>query len=918
MIKKLLVFVLAFSLIGIIKVKALSIDELPKDELFHVISLTYEGFEDVGSADSYDKALEIFNNNVNNYGNLTIFSNGTFYKAEYAIVTFKSSDKCDYNVEFRNDDDKLGNYLNGCYGFDGAYLDTSKNGKEVKFKISGIVGWAKMDDVTIFPQQLLPGRTTKYKVINNELFHQIKQNFNTDYYGSLINLGPAPTYLEDGKEYYSYDGHYFYNDDSLWMMLDDYKNNNYNQSINVNDPYYNYYQYVSHRTITNYDETSFNNYLKDVLHIDNNIKSYMDLDKNSADDTLTNSQLHNQAFSFFQYQYQYGANALMMLSLSWNETALGRSSLAFTRNNLFGHAAYDSDVEKNASRYMSLSSSVYSHARYYISNSYCNPSKFQYHGCFFGNKSSGMNVSYASDPYWGEKAASNYYKFDEALGMKDLNKYTVGIKNNLGVVNVYKEPTNESNVLYKTDTNSQISFLILDSITNENGDWYKIQSDVSLSGEHSVDANLSFDFNNSVGFIKQSDVQVVLNGKNESFNQVRVTFDAGSGLFRDGSNKVSYLIEDNKIPSIETPTLENNLFISWDKDIQVSNIDTTYTAVYKEVESIEIKDMPITQFEIKDRINIKNGTVLVKFTDKTEKVVPLDTTMVSGFDFNVEGDQDVIVTYGGKTTSYKINASKELDDIRASIKEEILRIVESYLNKETLNETEVKEIIDLKLKVDEYMLPYLNQQQLRDIDKIVRKAIGDKVNYVVTDNKYDASISGLSMCVKLEDSLNKGFIKDTYKMVVSDKVSSNAVDLMSKVASGYGYTVISSFNVKAEKNFSTFKLHAPVVISIAKPENSSANQLFTVLRYVDNEVVECYTKQSTDFIQFMTSDFGEFMVVAKNTTNTYDIEDFYENVSVKTSDSDQYGLLSMGFMFGNALLIGVIVIVLMRKKKKND
>ena len=209
MIKKLLVFVLAFSLIGIIKVKALSIDELPKDELFHVISLTYEGFEDVGSADSYDKALEIFNNNVNNYGNLTIFSNGTFYKAEYAIVTFKSSDKCDYNVEFRNDDDKLGNYLNGCYGFDGAYLDTSKNGKEVKFKISGIVGWAKMDDVTIFPQQLLPGRTTKYKVINNELFHQIKQNFNTDYYGSLINLGPAPTYLEDGKEYYSYDGHYF-------------------------------------------------------------------------------------------------------------------------------------------------------------------------------------------------------------------------------------------------------------------------------------------------------------------------------------------------------------------------------------------------------------------------------------------------------------------------------------------------------------------------------------------------------------------------------------------------------------------------------------------------------------------------------------------------------------------------------------
>ena len=89
----------------------------------------------------------------------------------------------------------------------------------------------------------------------------------------------------------------------------------------------------------------------------------------------------------------------MMLSLAENESALGRSYLAYTRNNLFGHAAYDSAVEENASRYTSTAGSVYSHALHYLSNAYLNPSQFQFHGGFFGNKAGGMNVSYASDPY---------------------------------------------------------------------------------------------------------------------------------------------------------------------------------------------------------------------------------------------------------------------------------------------------------------------------------------------------------------------------------------------------------------------------------------------------------------------------------------------------------------------------------------
>ena len=906
MFKKIFIFI-CILLASTINVKALSISDFENDELFHVYSLTYDGYEEIGSFKTYKEALTSFNKNKDNYDNLSIFSNGKFYKAEYAIVTFESTPSCDYNVEFVNDIDNKGNYLNGCYGFDGAYLDTNQKGDRVKFKISGVNGWAKMDDVTIYPLQLIPNRLTKYTVINNELFHQIKQNFNNDYYGSLINLGPAPSYLQEGLEYYSYDGNYFYNDDSLWMMLDDYKNNNYNQSINKDDPYFNYYQYVSHRTLSNYDEDIVNDYIKNVLHIDSDIKSYLDLDKNSTDDTLTNSQFYEQAYSFFQYQYQFGSNALMMLALSWNETALGRSSLAFTRNNLFGHSAFDSDVEKNASRYINLSSSVYSHARYYISNSYCNPKKFQYHGCYFGDKASGMNVSYASDPYWGEKAASNYYRLDSFFGLKDLNKYTIGIKTKSGSINVYSEPSSNSNVLYKTDDSKNISFLILDSI-DEN--WYKVQSDASLGDIH------YYDFSTSIGYIKKGDIQVVIDGKGDDSKFVKVTFDAGEGLFRDGSNVISYYLESYKKPSIEYPVLDNHLFIGWDKEVIASEEEQYYTAVYKEVKSISMDNIPKTDFETRDRIDIKNGSILVEFVDGSEEKVLLSTGMVSGFDLNQEGNQEVIVTYGGKTTSYPITVSQELSDIRIEIKDEIVAIIEEYNGKETLSESEKERVLNLKLRIDEYMLPYLNQQQLKEIDKIVRLAIGDQIHYVVAENKFDSSISGLSLSVKIDDSLEKGFIKDTYKMVIKDTISNEAKEKMEEVALAYGYTVFKEFKVEAEKNFGTFDLHGPVVIGLIKPQDSNLNQLFTVLRYDDGEVVETYTRQSENYIQFMTTDFGEFLVVAKNTTNIYDIEDSYENINVANSDIDQYSILSMIFMGGSTLVILIIVFVLYKKRKR--
>lgn len=68
-----------------------------------------------------------------------------------------------------------------------------------------------------------------------------------------IAIGPAPKFLKEGTAYYSYDGHYFYT--SYKNLVDDKK-------VNKN-PYYNYYQYVPHRTTSYLNHAVYNTYVND-------------------------------------------------------------------------------------------------------------------------------------------------------------------------------------------------------------------------------------------------------------------------------------------------------------------------------------------------------------------------------------------------------------------------------------------------------------------------------------------------------------------------------------------------------------------------------------------------------------------------------------------------------------------------------
>ena len=108
----------------------------------------------------------------------------------------------------------------------------------------------------------------------------------------------APSYLQAGTAYYSYDGHYFYTD--YGTMLNDYQNGTRSASVNPGNPYYNYYQYLPFRSRTSYSGAELNGLI--------------------GGKTGGTSKLNNTGDYFTGSQNQYGVNALIMVGIGANES----------------------------------------------------------------------------------------------------------------------------------------------------------------------------------------------------------------------------------------------------------------------------------------------------------------------------------------------------------------------------------------------------------------------------------------------------------------------------------------------------------------------------------------------------------------------------------------------------------------------
>ena len=487
-----------------------------------------------------------------------------------AVVNFRTKSSSSYNTEYKEVTTGRAGYTNGYYAADGAFLgyDNETNPTKVKFMQAGVVGWVSVNEVQVLEYTNATVNTlSKYYVKNGRIYHGISTNLSGSNYGSTLDYGPKPSYLKEGVDYYSYDGHYFYEGStyaSYARMLNDYRNDSRANSVNSSSPYYNYYEYLSHRSITTYSADKLNEAIASMVRASEN--SYG-----------RTSKLRNKADVFIENQNKYGTNALLMIGVAANESAWGCSRIAAEKNNLFGHAAYDSDPGGSANGYSSVEYSIYYHSSQFISKGYLDPvTDGRYFGANLGDKGSGINVKYASDPYWGEKAAALCWKIDSYLGAKDSYKYTIGIKDtintNHSVINIKNNASSNSNTLYSTYPKSKTTTLKNQSPANypfiilkngEKNNYYKIQSDGAVNSNRTgiinTPSQAEYSFDEDYGYIPKSSITVVTNG-----------FDSSSSIAQNSENVTGQPTgKDSSEPTISYSANSQN--IGWLEQVTEPN-----------------------------------------------------------------------------------------------------------------------------------------------------------------------------------------------------------------------------------------------------------------------------------------------------------------------------------------------------------
>lgn len=497
---------------------------LMSNDTYKLISISENGTEtEVNSFANYEDALNAYETiiNQNPSVNYAVKSQDKYWKVKYATVKFKKILNGSYiaNTNYTEDGTGISGYTNMAYGIDAAFLE-EKDGK-VKFRLSGVNGWVDASLVEVVPYTEKGTFINYYKVSNGKLYHYIRTGglkSSDGSYSSAVNIGYAPSYLSSSTVYYSYDAHYFYTD--YFKMIDDYRNGTSTSAVNANNPYYNYYQYLPLHSQTSYTAEELDAFIASKYTEKPTSTSTSDLKANQ-------SLLVNEGASFIKGQ-DFGVNPLMALGIAINESGWGRSSIALAKNNLFGLNAVDSNPSGSADTYISVESCIDIFVREWVTWGYLDTNDWRYFGGHLGDKASGMNIKYASDPYWGEKAASHSYSIDEYLGKKDYQKYVLGIKETVDSVNVRKTASTSSDTILSLKNPSynvrNMPVIILSQTTgtsvNGNSIWYQIYTDHPLDSNQNKIArynneslewifNQKYDFNNSYGYVSSAYIRKI-------------------------------------------------------------------------------------------------------------------------------------------------------------------------------------------------------------------------------------------------------------------------------------------------------------------------------------------------------------------------------------------------------------------------
>ena len=395
-------------------------------------------------------------------------------------------------------------------GVDGVHVDSAYSNYQGKWvaqvQIGSLKAWIPSEAYEIVPLTWVKS-SSSYTVTSDSIRHNYVAKIQNTYNGSAGNtIGPKPNMLNTGT-YYSYDGHYFYQ--SLNKLIKDVKRGVTTNAVNQT-PYYNYYMYLSNHTKTTYSSINIDEYIRNNMGING------DAFGNAA--SSGKSRLYGQGTFFYYSQEKYGVNAVLSLSLSRNETGNGKSNLAINKNNGFGLNAVDSNPTQAANWYPTFASSILGYSSKWITYGYAHPRDWRYFGPQFGDKWIGMNVKYASDTYWSEKMAANYYSLDKSFGLQDYNYYQLGVVK--GPTNAYLQPSTSAKFIYSYPEKED-ALVIIGEVMVNNQKWYKVVSDINLDSNGNEISSGDYNWNSEV-YVLASQVEKINTPKNgyQNPNQV--------------------------------------------------------------------------------------------------------------------------------------------------------------------------------------------------------------------------------------------------------------------------------------------------------------------------------------------------------------------------------------------------------------